>query len=75
MTLNIKRVAVRRISAGTLLESTIVIDSSRDPIASREPDTLLSTARITAEYVTEEQVRIARAAYRGLGQGSGHLAR
>ena len=65
----------RRISAANYLESAIVIDGSRDPIASRRFDDLLREAEIVIQPVTEEQARIAREAYRDFGRGSGHPAR
>ncbi|HEV2472726.1 MAG TPA: type II toxin-antitoxin system VapC family toxin [Chthonomonadales bacterium] len=64
----------RRISAAAYLEAAIVIDGSRDPIASRRLDDLMRAARITIEPVTEKQVHIARDAYRDFGKGSGHPA-
>jgi ribonuclease VapC len=67
--------SVRRISAANFLETAIVIDASRDPIASRRFDDLLSEARIDIKPVTEAQARIAREAYRDYGRGSGHPAR
>jgi ribonuclease VapC len=65
----------RRISAANYLEAAIVIDGSRDPIASRRFDDLLREAGISIEPVTEEQARVAREAYRDFGRGSGHAAR
>jgi ribonuclease VapC len=70
----IERSAVRRISAGNFLEVAIVIDSSRDPIASRRLDDLLQAANIAVEAVTREQTQIGREAYRDFGKGSGHPA-
>jgi ribonuclease VapC len=64
----------RRISAANFLEAAIVIDGSRDPVASRLFDDLLRESRIHIETVTEEQVRIAREAYRDFGRGGGHAA-
>jgi len=64
----------RRISAANFLEAAIVIDGSRDPVASRLFDDLLRESSIRIETVTEEQVRIAREAYRDFGRGSGHAA-
>lgn len=65
---------VRRISAGNFLEAAIVIDSSRDPIASRRLDDLLQAADIVIEPVTKDQTLIGREAYRDFGKGSGHPA-
>jgi ribonuclease VapC len=65
----------RRISAANYLETAIVIDGSRDPIASRSFDDLLREAEIGIEPVTAEQATVARAAYRDFGRGSGHPAR
>ncbi len=64
----------RRISAVNYAEAAIVIDSSRDPIASRKFDEFLRVAKLIVEPVTERQARIAREAYRDFGKGSGHPA-
>lgn len=64
----------RRMSAANYLETAIVVDGNRDPLLSRRLDDALADAKITIEPVTEEQVRIARAAYRDFGKGSGHPA-
>lgn len=66
---------VRRISAANYVETAVVIDASRDPIASRRFDELLREAGIGIEPVTEAQARIAREAYRDFGRASGHHAR
>ncbi len=65
----------RSISAANYVETAIVIDGSRDPIASRRFDDLLREAEIVIQPVTEEQARLAREAYRDFGRGSGHPAR
>jgi ribonuclease VapC len=70
----IEDAARRRISAANFLETAIVIDGGRDPVASRRFDDLLRTANLTIEPVTEAQARIAREAYRDFGKGSGHPA-
>jgi ribonuclease VapC len=62
-------------SAGTYLEIAIVVDSRRDPVASRLLDKLIASARIEIEGVTAEQALMARAAYRDFGKGTGHPAR
>ena len=64
----------RRISAANYLEAAVVIDGSRDPIASRRFDDLVREAELIIEPVTEVQARIAREAYRDFGKGSGHQA-
>jgi len=65
----------RSLSAANFLEAAIVIDMSRDPVASRRFDDLLREAQIVIEPVTEAQARIAREAYRDYGRGSSHPAR
>jgi len=70
----IENAAHRRISAANFVEAAIVIDGSRDPIASRRFDDLIREAGIAIEPVTEAQARIAREAYRDFGRGSGHPA-
>jgi ribonuclease VapC len=74
MALAIETAAVRRISAANYLETAIVIDASRDPVASRRFDELVDAAELQVEPVTKEQARIAREAYRDFGKGSGHKA-
>jgi ribonuclease VapC len=63
-----------RISAGTWLETTIVIDRLGDPLLSRRLDELLAAARLVIELVTAPQARIAREAYRDFGRGTLHAA-
>lgn len=70
----IEDAAVRRISAGTLFEATIVTDASADPVAGRKLDELLDAMGIVIEPVTAEQARIGREAYRDFGRGNGHPA-
>jgi ribonuclease VapC len=67
--------AVRRVSAVNFVESAVVIDASRDPIASRRFDDFIREADILVEPVTKVQAQIAREAYRDFGKGSGHPAR
>jgi len=67
--------ADRRISAVNYVESAVVIDASRDPIATRRFDEFIGEANISIEPVTEKQAQIARAAYRDFGRGSGHPAK
>ncbi len=70
----IERAEDRRISAANWLETAVVIDGSRDPVASRRFDELVQTAELHVEPVTWAQARIAREAYRDFGKGSGHKA-
>jgi ribonuclease VapC len=70
----IERASDRRISAANYLETAVVIDSSRDPIASRRFDELVSAADLRVEPVTRDQAQVAREAYRDFGKGSGHKA-
>lgn len=64
-----------RLSAANYIETAVVIDSSRDPIASRRLDDFLQQAEVEIQAVTKSQARIAREAYRDFGKGSGHPAR
>ena len=70
----IERAQIRRISAANWLETAVVIDASRDPVASRRFDELVQTAELHVEPVTGDQARVARDAYRDFGKGSGHKA-
>jgi ribonuclease VapC len=70
-----QRVDSRRLSAVSFVETAVVVDGSRDPVASRGFDELLREAQITVDPVTEAQARIARDAYRDFGRGSGHPAK
>ena len=63
-----------RISAGSLLETYIVLDGRRSPVASRRVDDLLEALGLLVEPVTAAQVALGRAAYRDFGRGSGHPA-
>jgi ribonuclease VapC len=71
----IEAAGTRWLSAANFVEATAVIDASRDPIASRKFDDLLTEAEISIVAVTEDQAQIAREAYRDFGRGSGHPAR
>lgn len=74
MALAIEKAQARRISAANFLETAVVIDASRDPVASRRFDELIEVAELRVEAVTLDQARIARDAYRDFGKGSGHKA-
>ena len=62
-------------STGNYLETAIVVDSTRDPIAIRKFDALIKEAGIEILPVDSKQVDVARAVYRDYGKGSGHPAR
>ena len=66
---------IRRVSTVNFVESAVVIDASKDPIASRRFDEFVKEANISVEPVTADQAQIARAAYRDFGRGSGHPAK
>jgi uncharacterized protein with PIN domain len=57
------------------VEAAVIIDASRDPVASRRFDDLIKEAQIIIEPVTEPQARTARDAYRDFGEGSSHPAK
>lgn len=65
----------RRISAVNYVEAAVVADARRNPVDSRLFDEFFHEGEITIEPVTEPQARLARAAYRDFGKGSGHPAR
>jgi ribonuclease VapC len=65
----------RRISAVNWVETAVVLDGSRDPVSSRALDELMAEAAVEIVPVSVEQARLARAAYRDFGKGSGHPAR
>ncbi|MGA7220067.1 MAG: type II toxin-antitoxin system VapC family toxin [Candidatus Sulfotelmatobacter sp.] len=58
-----------RISAVSFVEAAVVIDSGRDPVASRRFDEFFREAEILVEPVTVHQAEIAREAYRDFGKG------
>ena len=72
--LAIEKTRSRRISAASFVETALVIDGSRDPIANRRFDEFFKEANISVERVTLEQA-CAREAYRDFGKGSGHPAK
>jgi ribonuclease VapC len=61
--------ARRLISAGTLIESSIVVESRRGEIAGRELDLFLHRADVLTVAVNEDQALLARAAWRRYGKG------
>ena len=71
----IRDATVRRLSVVSYVETAIVIDIQRNPVASRLFDQLITQAGIVLEPMDERQARLAREAYRDFGRGSGHPAR
>jgi ribonuclease VapC len=71
----IRRADVVRLSAANYVELAIVIDGSRDAIASGALDAVLDAFHVSIEPVSAAQARIARVAYQQFGKGSGHPAR
>lgn len=59
----------RLISAGTLVESSIVIEARRGEAAGRELDLLLHRADVAVVPVDADQAEVARAAWRRFGKG------
>lgn len=68
------RASAPRVSAGTYVETAIVVDANRDPVLSGRLDELLAVTRVTVDPVTQRHAEIARQAYRDFGKGSGHPA-
>ena len=64
-----------KMSAGTYLETAIVVDLNGDPVLSGRLDDLLTAVAMDVQPVTKDQAEIARRAYRDFGKGSGHRAR
>lgn len=60
---------VRRISAATLLEAAIVVETRRGPAGAEKLDQFLKSAGVLVAPVTEEQAVIARLAFRVYGKG------
>ena len=63
------------ISAGNYLETAIVVDSMKDPVASRKFDAFIKASGLEIISVDPKQVEVARAAYRDYGKGTGHRAK
>ena len=62
------------LSAASYLEAGIVVDRNGNAALSARLDDLLKTFAIEITPVTESQAKLARAAYRRFGKGSGHPA-
>jgi ribonuclease VapC len=69
MAMAIDRAEACRISAVSYVEAAIVIDSGRDPIASRRFDDFFRESETVIESVSLRQAEIAREAYRDFGKG------
>jgi ribonuclease VapC len=65
----------RRISAASLLETAILLEGKFGERGGDDLDLFLARAKIEVEPVTDEQVQIARKAWRRYGKGTGHAAR
>jgi ribonuclease VapC len=61
----------RLLSAASLLEASIVLESRSGELAGRELDLFLHRAKVEVAPVDEQQVEIARAAFRRYGKGNG----
>jgi ribonuclease VapC len=66
---------VRRVSAVNFVESAVINDASRDPIATRRFDDFIREADISIAPITQTQAQVARSAYRDFGKGSGNPAK
>jgi ribonuclease VapC len=64
-----------RMSAGTLIELSLVIDRLRDPVSTSWLDPFLARSRVEIVDVTAQHAKFARDAHRDFGRGSGHPAR
>ena len=62
-------------SVGNYLESAIVVDSTKDPVAIRKFDAFIKASGIEIIPIDFKQVEIARVAYRDYGKGTGHPAK
>ncbi len=59
----------RLLSAGTLLEAALVVESRRGEAAGRELDLFLHRAQVSVVSVDADQAEIARVAWRKYGKG------
>ena len=62
------------VSAGTLLETSVVLDARQPLRSSRRLDRLVADLDLEVVPVDEQHVAVARTAYRDYGKGSGHPA-
>jgi ribonuclease VapC len=61
--------AIRLISAATVVEAGLVIESRYGSVGGRELDLLMARASLSIEAVTAEQAEIARETWRRFGKG------
>lgn len=59
----------RRVSAVNFVEAAVVIETGKDPLASRLFDDFFRKSHVTVEAVTQQQAHFARQAYRDFGKG------
>ena len=64
-----------RISAGRMLEASLVVDGLDNPLAVSEFERVITGFDVSVEPVTATQVASAREAYRRFGKGKGHPAK
>lgn len=64
----------RRMSAGSLLETSMVVESRNGLVAGDQLDALIEREAIEIVPVTPEQVAVARRAWREFGKGNHHAA-
>jgi len=70
----IDRADQRSLSAGTYLETAVVLERLKLSVLSPQIDEFFEEFAISIEPFTAEQAQIARQAYRDYGRGSGHAA-
>ncbi len=73
-TRKISETASLSMSTASFFETSIVVDSKRDPFVSRGLEQFCKDAEIRFVAVDEIHMRIAREAYRDFGKGSRHKA-
>lgn len=70
----ISEATIRRLSVANWLETCLVLDN-RSPSHARKFDELITSMQVEVVPVTLDQARVARAAHRRFGRGSGSKAR
>ena len=71
----LRTAAIRRISAGSWIELTVVLTRRADPILRRQLSELLQLLPLEIAPVTAEQAAIGETGYRPFGHASRHPAR